>query len=169
MRGFAETVGIVERDLLAFPIKPIPFAVVVKNRAEDPAMAVEISELRGLQLLVEFGAAHVFEEFFVVPLAANRSALRIAFERLIALLFRWIALFGWIHLVAIDFVVPPCEPEIRRDHVRAWMNMANHALARGDRARKDMFDGMAGLVFRNRRIGRSAEAGMPELRVGAGV
>src|SRR5260370_21649697 len=89
--GFAETVGIVERDLLAFLVEPIPFAVVVNNRAEDPTMAVEISELRGFQLLVEFGAAHVFEEFFVVPLAAKRSALRIAFARLMALLFRWIA------------------------------------------------------------------------------
>src|SRR5216683_1778410 len=169
VHGFAETVGIVERDLLAFLVEPIPFAVVVKNRAEDPAMTVEISELRGFQLLGEFWAAHVFEEFFVVPQAANRSALRIAFERLIALLFRWIALFGWIHLVAIDFVVPPCEPEIRRDHVRTRMNVADHALTRRDGARENVLNGMARLVFRNRRIGRSAEAGMPELRIGAGV
>src|SRR5216684_7873898 len=113
--GFAETVGIVERNLFAFSIKPIPFAVVVKNCAEDPAMAMEISELGRLQLLIEFGAAHSFQKFLVVPEAAHRSALWIAFERLIALLLRWVALPCWIHLVPIDFVVPPREPEIRRD------------------------------------------------------
>src|SRR5258708_17317762 len=163
--GFAETVGIVERNLLAFLVEPVSFAIVVKNGAEDPPMAVEISELPGLQPLVEFGAADVFEEFFVPPEAAHRGALWIAFERLIALLLRWVALPCWIHLVPIDFVVPPREPAIRRDHVRTGVNVANHALARRDRARKDMFYGMAGLVFRNRRFRRSAEAAIPEFRV----
>ena len=47
--------------------------------------------------------------------------------------------------------------------------MADHALARGDGAREDVLDGMAGLVFGNGGIGGSAEAGVAELRVGAGV
>src|SRR5260370_18158 len=128
--GFPETVGILEGDLLSVLVQPVPFAVVIQHRAENPAVAVKIGELRGLQLLIEFGAAHVLKEFFVVPEAANDGALRIAFERLIALLLRRIALLFRIHLVTIDFVVPPSEAEIRGNHVRAGMDVADHALAR---------------------------------------
>jgi len=85
------------------------------------------------------------------------------------LLLRRIALLFRIHLVAIDFIVPPGEAEIRSDHVRARMDVADHTLARRDGAREDVFDGMAGLVLGNGRIGRRAEAGVAELRVGAGV
>src|SRR3989475_6447010 len=167
--GFAETVGIVEGNLLAVLIEPVSFAVVIENSAEDPAMAVEISKLRSLQLLVEFGTAGFFQKVFIVPEAANRGALRIAHKRFVALFFRGVALLRWIHLVAINFVVPPGEAEIRRNHVRAGMNVADHALARRNRARENVLDGMARLVFRNRRIGGGAGAGVPELRVSAGV
>src|SRR5437899_2708779 len=81
VHGFAETVGIVEGNLLAVLIEPVSFAVVIENSAEDPAMAVEISKLRGLQLLVEFGTAGFFQKVFIVPEAANRGALRIAHKR----------------------------------------------------------------------------------------
>ncbi len=57
--GFAEAVRIFEADLLAVFVEPIPLAVVIEDGAENPAMAMEIGELRGLQLFVEFGAAHV--------------------------------------------------------------------------------------------------------------
>src|SRR5260370_9501980 len=132
-------------------------------------MAVEISELRRRQLLVELESAWFCQTFCGVPEAAHRRALRIAFERFIALLLGWITLFYRIHLVAIDFVVPPGEAVIRRDHVRPRMNVADHALARRDGARENVLDGMAGFALRSRRIGRSAEAGMPELRVSTGV
>src|SRR5260370_35861422 len=49
------------------------------------------------------------------------------------------------------------------------MDMANHALAGGDRSGESVFDGTPRLVFRNSGIGRSAEAGMTVLRVGPGV
>src|SRR5712692_4746283 len=49
------------------------------------------------------------------------------------------------------------------------MNVADHALARRNRARENMFDRMAGLVFGNSGIGRSAETGMSERRVRAGM
>jgi len=49
------------------------------------------------------------------------------------------------------------------------MNVADHALARRNRARENVFDGMAGLVLRDGRIGRSAEPGVAERRVGAGM
>jgi hypothetical protein len=45
--GFAEAVRIIERDLLAVLVEPIPFSVVIEDGAENPAVAVEIGELRG--------------------------------------------------------------------------------------------------------------------------
>ncbi len=167
MHGLGETLRIVERDLLAILVEPTPLAVVIKNGAEDPAMTVEISELRGLQLLVEFGAAGCFQKFFVVPETANCRALRIAFERSKTLSLGGVALLLWIHLVAINFVVPPGESEIRSDHVRAGMNVTDHALAGGNGSRENVLDGMAGLVLGNRRIGRGAEAGVAELCIGS--
>src|SRR6266852_3729892 len=166
---FPEALGIVESDLLAVLVQPIPLAIVVENRAKNPAVPVKISKLRGLQLLVEFGAAGFFQKCLIVPEAANGRALRIAFERLIALLLAGVALLRRIHLVAVDFVVPPRKPKISRDHIRAGMDMADHALARRNRTRENVFDRMAGFILRNRRIGRSAEAGMAEPSISAGV
>src|SRR3979490_345123 len=34
--GLAETVGIVEGDLFAVFVQPVPFAVVIENRSENP-------------------------------------------------------------------------------------------------------------------------------------
>src|SRR3989475_2828314 len=167
--GFAETVWVIKCNLLPVFVEPVSFAIVMEDRSEDPAMAMEISKLRSLQLLVEFGTAGLFQKFFIAPEAAYRSALRIAHERFVALFFRGVALLRWIHLVAIHFVIPPGKAKIRRDHVRAGMNVADHALARRNRARENVLEGMAGFVLRNCGIGRSAEAGAPELRVGARV
>src|SRR5713226_10391194 len=166
---FPEALGIVESDLLAVLVQPIPLAIVVENRAKNPAVPVKISKLRGLQLLVEFGAADFFQKCIIVPEPANGGALRIALERLSALFLRRVALLLRIHLVAIDFVVPPGKPKISRDHVRAGMDVADHALARRDRTRENVFDGMAGFILRNRRIRRGAEARMSERRVSDGV
>ena len=154
---FTEAFGILKGDLLAVFVQPISFAIVIEHRAENPAMAMKIGKLRGFQLLVEFRTAHVLQEFLVIPQAANGRALRIALKGLIALLFAGVVLLFRIHFVAIDLVVPPGQPEIRRDHVRARMNVADHALARRDGARESVLDRVSGLVLRNRRIGRSAE------------
>src|SRR6266404_25131 len=144
MNGFAEALGIIKRDLLAVLVQPVPFSIVVKHGPENPAMPMKIRELGGLQFLVEFAAPNSLQEFFVIPEPPDRRAFRVSFESLVALLFRWIALLLRIHLV-----VPPGQPEIRRDHVRARMNVTNHALARRNRARERMFDGMASLIFWN--------------------
>src|SRR5260370_10445281 len=44
--GFPKPVGVVESDLLAVLVQPIPFAIVVENSAENPAVPVKISKLR---------------------------------------------------------------------------------------------------------------------------
>src|SRR6266404_832730 len=167
MNGLAEALGIIKCDLPAVLVQPVPFSIVVENGPKNPAMPMKIRELRGLQLLVELTAANFLQEFFVIPEPADRRAFRVPFERLVALLFRGIALLLRIHFVAIHLVVPPGQPEIRRDHVRARMNVANHALARRNRAREGMFDGMASLIFWNRWIGGGAETQMAELCIGA--
>ena len=48
MNGFPEAVGIIESDLLAIFVEPVAFAVVIEDGTEYPAVAVEVSELRGL-------------------------------------------------------------------------------------------------------------------------
>src|SRR6266567_963170 len=163
--GFAKTVGIVESNLLSVFIQPIPFAVVIEDRAKNPAMSMEVSELRGLQLLVEFRTANILEELFLSPESAHRRRFRIAKERLVALVFAGVALLLRVHFVSIDFVVPPGKPEISGDHVRAGMNVADHALTGRDGARESVFDGMGGFVFGNGGIARSAYSGVAEARV----
>ena len=58
VNGFAETVRIVEGDLLAIFVEPVPLAVVMEDRAKNPSVAMKIGELCGFQLLVKFGAAN---------------------------------------------------------------------------------------------------------------
>src|ERR1700687_2544071 len=50
--GFPETVGILEGNLLAVLVQPVPFAVVIENGAENPTVTVKIGRLRGVQWLV---------------------------------------------------------------------------------------------------------------------
>ena len=76
--------------------------------------------------------------------------------------------FG-IHLVAVNFVVPPGQAEVGGDHVRARMDMADHALARRNRARERVLDGMTRFIFRDRWVRRGAVTRVAELRVRAGV
>ena len=67
MNSFAEAIGIVERNFRAVLVKPVPFSIVRVNPAIDPSVPVEIGEPSSLELLVEFGAAGLFQKFFVTP------------------------------------------------------------------------------------------------------
>src|SRR5258708_5072252 len=86
--GSPKSLGMVEGDLLAVLIEPVSFAVVIEDSAENPSVPVKIGKLCSIQSLVEFGTADFFQKCFIVPEPANRRALRIAFERLSALLLR---------------------------------------------------------------------------------
>ncbi len=99
----------------------------------------------------------------------ERRALGIALRNVVALLLGRMALLFRVHRVAVRLVVPPGVAEIGRHHIRTGMHVAYHALARRNRVREDVTDGMAGLAARNRRIGRSAFAAVSKLGVGAGV
>ncbi len=95
MDGFLEAFGIVKGNRFAVFVEPVPFAVVIVDAAENPAVAMEIGELRGLELRIEFGAAGVIEEFFVAPQAASGSRFRIAQRRLDNAALRWDCADAW--------------------------------------------------------------------------
>ncbi len=52
-------------------------------------------------------------------------------------------LLGRVHLVAVGFIVPPDQTEVRSDHVLAWMHVTDHALRSRNAAGQLMFDRMA--------------------------
>src|SRR5262245_971726 len=54
---FGEAAGVVEINFRAVLVEPVAFAVMRVNAAIDPAVAVKVGKLRGLELLVEFRAA----------------------------------------------------------------------------------------------------------------
>ena len=143
-----ELVGIFERDRLVVFVEQVALAIVLEDGAEDPAVAVEVGELGVLQLLVELGRAGFLQEIRVGPEAADRGAFGIARLDLgSAPLRAGIALLGGPHVLAIHFVVPPGVAEVGRDHVRARVHVADHALARRNRARELVADGMSGFDF----------------------
>src|SRR5882762_2251510 len=147
-----EFLRIIEGHRLILRVQQGAFAIVPEYRAEDPAMAMEVGKLRVLESAIKFGRTRLLEEIYLGPQAPNGRALRIA--RLdLALLYRTrMTLLNWPHLLAIHFVVPPGISKIGRHHVGARVDVANHALARGNRSGKLMADRMARLVVRNGRV-----------------
>jgi hypothetical protein len=69
--GLAEAGGIGEGELFPILVEPVPFSIMIENSAENPAVSVEVGELRGFQLLVEFGATGFSKKLFVAPEAAS--------------------------------------------------------------------------------------------------
>src|SRR4029453_17208042 len=65
----------------------------------------------------------------------------------------------------VGLVVPPRGAQEAVGHRGAGMVVTDHALARRDRVRELVLDGMAGLVARDRRIGGGREAAVAVLRV----
>ena len=164
-----ELVGIVEWNYLVVLVEQVAFAIVLEDGAEDPAMTVEVGELGVLQLLVELGRAGLLQEVRVGPEAANGGALGIARLNLVLLGRAGMALLGGPHVLAIHFVVPPGVAEVGRDHVRARMDVADHALARRNRARELVADGMSGLISRDGGIGGRGLSQIAGRSVGAGM
>src|SRR5271166_973350 len=135
---------------------------MLEDDAENPSMTMEIGKLRVLKLLVEFRRACFLQECSVGPQPANGRSLRV--PRLNAVLFLGarMALLCQPHALAFHFIVPPGVAEVSGDHIRARMNVADDALARRNRTRELMANGMAGLVPRNRGIG---SRGLPLIAV----
>src|SRR5262249_48114231 len=118
MDGLFETIGIIEGYRIAVLVEPIPFSIVIEDGAGNPAVAVEVGEFCGGEFGAEFGAAGLLEESVVDPEAPSGGGFGIKERSLVAVSFGGIALLWGIHLVCFEFVVPPSEAEVGRDHVR---------------------------------------------------
>src|SRR6185312_11938331 len=153
VHGFLEFIFVVPVDDVVVCVEQIAFAVVLVYRAEDPAVAVEVGKLRLVELFVELRRSYLTQEAHVAPFAAVGSAFRIAYFSVMQLLLGGIVLLLGIHLLAIDFVVPPGVAVVSGDHIRAWMHVADHALARRDGEGEHVAQRMSMFVFGNRRIG----------------
>src|SRR5579871_2327451 len=148
----AEALGVIKRNNLVVFVEPIPFSIVLIDAAENPAVSVKIGELRRLKLFVKFRRPNFRKKFRIAPQPTRRSRFRISQGYLKPLLFARIVLLLRIHRFAVNFIVPPRQSKISRQHVRARMQVANHALARWDRPRENVLYGMARFILRNRLI-----------------
>ena len=152
-------------DYIAVGVEQIAVAVLFVDGAKDPAMPVEIGELRVQQLRVdllveifkEVRPGHVADLVVVVgisigPQSSHRRAFGIVLADLVLVFAGRILLLARIHELAVGLVVPPGVSEIRVQHVRARVNVTDDA-----RARRHVFDErvlhrMPGFVLRNLRI-----------------
>ena len=108
--------------------------VLVIDLAEDPSMAMKIAELGVLKIFIEVWISYISQELVSlfccgIPQTFRCGTLRVSLTSVVIFLFRGILLLFGIHLVAIHLVVPSRISKIAGDHVCAWMDMANHALA----------------------------------------
>ena len=171
MHRLAERIAGVGQQV-AVLIEQVTMAVALVDRAEDPAVGVEVSELRVLQIGVEGGRADLLEELRVAPVAARRRALRVAHGDIMLLLQARIVLYRGIHLLAVGLVVPPGVAVVGGDHVRAGMDMAGHALAGGNLFGEDVLQRMPALTLVDSGVVADAAAGVAEgrgLRAVAGI
>ena len=169
VNSLVEFVRVVGGNDFAISVEQIALSIALVNSAEDPAVAMEIGELTLLQLRIEFRVAQLLEEFRVRPQAAGRGPFRISLCHFISFVRGRIPLLRGIHGFAVRFVVPPGVAEIRRLHIRARVDVADHALAGGNRARERVPNRMAGFALCNRGIGGRALAEMAKRRIRTGM
>src|ERR1700751_712195 len=99
------------------------------HSAEDPAMAMEISELRVFELLVELRRTRLLEKLHIRPRPATGSPFRISGFNFALLGRSRMTLLRGPHVAALDLVVPPGVPKVGRFHVGPWVDVARDALA----------------------------------------
>ena len=59
---FLESIRIIEADAIPLRIEQIAFAIAFVDRAKEPAVTVEVRELRMFQFLIEFRSAGLLQE-----------------------------------------------------------------------------------------------------------
>ena len=133
--GVHRTIGFVQQGTF-----PVPLVDV----AERPAVAVKIGETCVGQLRVEIGK--IGQKLGVGPFAALGGRLRVGFTDLLPLLGSKPTWLVRVHVASIRFVVPPHGSIICVHHARTGVNVADHALARGDGTGEPMTDRVAGFL-----------------------
>src|SRR5450755_105028 len=166
---FLELLGILRLHDCAFGIEHVPLAIPLVDRAEHPAMGVEIAELRMFELLVELRRSDLVQKFKIVPFTAGGCAFRIFGPGLVALVVGRIFLLLVIHVFAIRFVVPPGVTEVGGDHVGAGMDVTGDASTRRNSAGELMLDGMPGFILWNGLVHLSAVAAISVFGILPGV
>ena len=167
VHGLAELLRVVVGDHLSVLVEERALAVALEDRAEVPAVAVVVGELRVLELGVEL--RDVLQERGVAPAPANRRLLGIAVEDAPSLVVRRVLLLRGPHGGRIRLVVPHDRAvEAVHEHV-GLVHVADHALRGRDRARELVPYRVPGLRFHDRRIGGGALPLVAEARVDPGM
>ena len=160
--GLRELVRIVGGDDLALAVDEQALVVHLVDRLVDPAVAVEVRELRRVQAVlhgvVEVG--HVEQEVLAPPLAADDRALRVEVVALLFLLRRDVglpepAVIGLglgIHEVGVQLVVPPHVSVVGLGDAGAGVHVTDDALRGRDRAGELVLERVAALVLRDGRV-----------------
>ena len=146
-----ELVLLVVGDDRAVLVEQVALAVHLEDRAEDPAVAVVVGELRVLELRVDL-LRDAGEERTVSPLAARRRPFRVAVVDLAHFLVALLRLRLRPHVLAVGLVRPHLVAVVGVQEAVRLVHVADHAGARRDRAREAVRDRVAALVLRDRRI-----------------
>ncbi len=155
------------RNRLSPVVEQVAVPVFLEDRAEDPAVTVEVGKLGMPRLRVQLGDP--FQERRVRPVAPRRGLVRVRHHRAGKFLGGRVFLVLGIHELAVGFFVPPHVTSVRVEHVRAGMNVADDALAGGHSRDELMLDRMPRLVARDGRVRLEAIALVAEDGVRPGV
>ena len=142
-------------------------AVLLEDRAEGPAVAVEVGEVLLRQLRVQLREFR--DELRVRQLAPRRRLVRVSGQRADQLVGRGVVLLRRVHQRGLGLLVVPHVAEVTVHHGRAGVDVANHALTGGDGVGELVGDGVARLVLGDRRVGRGGRPAVAVLGVRAGV
>ncbi len=151
--AFANFSGSSVGDDVVVVVEQPALAVVLEDRAEIPAVAVIVGELRVLDLRVQL--AVVGGEVFARPLAAHGRAFGIAVEHLALLGDRKMLLLLRPHLRRRRLVVPHGVAEPRVHEEVRLVHVADHALLGRDGVGHHVADRMRRFAVRDGRIDRS--------------
>ena len=116
-------------DDVTVGIQEVAFAVGLVDIAENPAVTVEVGELRARQLRVD-RVAQAAQEVYGTPVAAQRRLFRIAHQDFLFFAGRQrLLLFGVHAFIAVGLQVPPGRAVEAHHHECAGMHVTDDALA----------------------------------------
>ncbi len=148
-------------------VEGIPLAILLEDRAEDPAVAVEVGELGFLRFRIELGDP--FEEPRVGPEAPSSGLVGVRELGLGELLGGRLVLMRRVHQGPVGLLVPPGVPQVAIHDAGAGVDVADDALARRHPRGEPVLDRMPLLVLGDRRVGVLRQSQVACSRVGARV
>src|SRR5262245_59851330 len=147
MNRLRELVLILSRNLFVVQGQQISVSVLLKNRAENPAVAVVVRKLGVLQFWIQL--CHLFEKVQVGPQPTRSRGFGVLAGGSYEFFICWVLLFTRIQEFTIALLIPPGITHIWINKQISLVHVANHALARRNRSGKLMANRMAPLVLGN--------------------